>query len=157
MEQTKAWKNRSKLSDSFDFTFDLSLVDREIWRDLYETQGLSAAQIAEKFASAKSTVLKILHHHGLKCTTSIGRSTRPDNFRAPLPPYGYQVRAGKLLPCAKEVKVCREIVKLARTDGLNWSEIARDLNANRVPTKKGHGVWHRHMVRIVFERWNKKF
>jgi hypothetical protein len=156
VEQLKAWKNRSKLSDSFDFTFDLNLIDREIWRDLYQTQGLSVAQIAEKFAAAKSTVLKILHHHGLNCTAPQGRSTRPDNYRAPLPPYGYQVRGGKLVPYPKEVEICRRIVRLSHEDGLNWSDIARNLNTEKVPTKKGHGIWHRHTVRRIFERWSKK-
>jgi hypothetical protein len=157
VEQSKAWKNRSKLSDSFDFNFNLKLIEPHIWRDLYQTQGLSAAQIAAHFDAPKSSVLSILHQLGLRCESNKGRSTRVDNYRAPNPPYGYKVLAGKLKIDPSEMKTCRLIVSLVRDKKLSWSATAEELNRLGVPSRKrGAAKWHRHMVRNVFKRWNKQ-
>jgi hypothetical protein len=156
VEQSKTWKNRRKLPDSFDFAFDLNLINPEIWRDLYEKQSLSAAQIAEKFGTAKSSILALLHRHGIRCESAKGRSTSPDNYRAPSPPYGYKVRGGKLVEDTAEQKVIRLIVRLGQDREKSWSAIAHELNRRGIPTKRGRGDWHHHVVRIIFERWHKK-
>ena len=157
MEQLKAWKNRSKLLDSFDFNFNLNLIEPQIWRDLHQSQGLSAAQIAAKFDAPKSKILSVLHHHGLKCDSLKGRSTRADNYRAPNPPYGYKVLAGKLKTDPVEVKTCRLIVSLVRDKKLTWSAIAAELNRLGAPTRRGgKSQWHRHIVRIVYNRWSQQ-
>lgn len=157
MEQTQPWKNRSKLLDSFDFTFDLKLINPENWRELYETQGLSAAQIAARYGAPKSTILKILASHGLNKQTNKGCSTRIDNYRAPNPPFGYKVVAGKLKVDPKELKTCKLIVSLSRDRKFSWSAIAAELNRLKVPCRKG-GVarWHRHIIRNIFQRWNSQ-
>jgi transposase len=157
VDQLKAWKNRSKLTDSFDFTFNLKLIEPQIWRDLYQTQGLSAAQIAAKFGAPKSTVLNILQQLGLSCQSNKGRSTRADNYRAPNPPYGYKVLAGKLKADPSELKVCRLIVSLVRDKKYSWSAAADELNRLGVPSRKrGKSKWHRHIVRTIYKRWNKQ-
>lgn len=155
MEQPSSWKNRCKLSDSFDFNFSLRLIEPQVWRDLHQDQGLSAAQIAQKFGAPKSTILGILHSHGLRCETRKGCSTRAENYRAPIPPYGYKVMAGKLKTDPKELKTCQMILSLARDKGLSWSAIADELIRLEVPTRRG-GTWHRHTVKIIFERWKNK-
>ena len=158
MEQLETWKNRSKLSDSFDFNFNLKLIQAHVWRDLYEKQGLSAAQIAAKFNAPKSSILELLRQHGVQLRSSHGHSTRTDNYRAPNPPFGYKVLAGKLKTDPREIKICRLIVSLVRDKKLSWSAATDELNRRRVPTRKqGRANWHRHTVKIVYERWNKEF
>jgi hypothetical protein len=135
----------------------LKLIEPQIWQDLYQTQGLSAAQIAAKFGAPKSTVLQILHQLGLRCQSNKGRSTRADNYRAPNPPYGYKVLAGKLKTDPSELKVCRLIVTLVRDKKFSWSAAADELNRLGVPTRRqGKSKWHRHIVRTVYKRWNKQ-
>lgn len=125
-------------------------------RDLYQTQGLSAAQIAVKLSAPKSTILDILHKLGLRCQSNQGRSTRADNYRAPNPPFGYKVLAGKLKTDPNELKTCRLIVSLVRDKKLSWSATAEELNRLGMPNRKrGKATWHRHIVKNVFERWNK--
>jgi hypothetical protein len=158
VEQLKAWKNRSKLSDSFNFNFNLKLIEPDIWRDLYEKQGFSAAQIAAKFNAPKSTVLGLLRENGVHLRTARGHSNRADNYRAPNPPFGYKVLAGKLKTDPSELKTCRLIVTLVREKKLSWSAAATELNRLGVPSRKrGKAKWHRHIVRNVYERWNKEF
>jgi len=158
VEQRETWKNRCKLLDSFDFTFNLKLIEPQVWRNLYQVQGLSAAQIASKFNAPKSTILDILHELGLQSEGNKGRSTRPDNYRAPNPPYGYKVLAGKLKTDPIELKTCRRIVELARNQKLNWSAIADELNRLGTPTRQGgKSIWHRHIVRKVYDRWKDQF
>lgn len=153
VEQPSSWTNRAKLLDSFEFIFDLNLVDREIWADLYQIRGLSAAQIARLYRSPKSTILSILHHHGLRCRSAEGRSTRVDNYRAPVPPYGYKVTGGKLVESSKERAVCELISTLAKA-GKSWTEIAEELNRRQILTRRAKSCWHRHTVRIIFQRYN---
>ncbi len=156
VDQPKTWKNRCKLSDSFDFNFSLKLIGAQVWRDLYQNQGLSMAQIAQKFNAPKSSIMDILHSHGLKGGASKARKMRADNYRA-TPPYGYKVLAGKLKVNPKELKSCRTIVSLAREKGLSWSAIAGELNRLKVPTRKAKsGAWYPNVVKIIFERWNGK-
>ncbi len=67
VEQNEAWKNRSKVSDSFDFNFNIKLIEPDILRNLYQTQGLSAAQVATKLDSSKSSIFTVIHQLGLRC------------------------------------------------------------------------------------------
>lgn len=156
VEQPKTWKNRCKLSDSFDFSFSLKLISAQVWRDLYQTQGLSMAQIAQKFNAPKSSIMDILHSHGLKGEPRKALKMRTDNYRA-TSPYGYKVLAGKLKHDPKELKTCRLIVSLARDKKLSWPAIAGELNRLKVPTRKATGgTWYPNVVKIIFERWNGK-
>jgi hypothetical protein len=55
VESPKTWKNRSKLSDSFEFTFGLKSVAPQKPRDSHEKQALSVAQIAELYRLDKDS------------------------------------------------------------------------------------------------------
>ena len=158
MEQTKAWKNRSKLLDSFEFNFDLRLKDADFWRNLYLVEGLSATQIADRLKTPRSTIHSLLRRHGIRKEQLEGCSTQPDNYLAPNPPYGFKVEAGRLLIDRKEMKVCKLIVELRRNQNWDWSAIAKELSRRQIPTRRNdEGTrWHRHIVRAIFERWHSK-
>jgi predicted DNA-binding protein YlxM (UPF0122 family) len=80
VEQLVTWKNRHKWSDPFDFYFNLKLIEPEIWRDLYETQGLSVSQIAAKYKVPKQSILDVLRRSGVQMRRGISHSSRPDNY-----------------------------------------------------------------------------
>ena len=61
-----AWTNYPKLLDSFDFVFNINLLNTQIISDLYLKQGLSASQIGAKFNSSKSHVLFKLQSMGIR-------------------------------------------------------------------------------------------
>lgn len=156
VEQLHTWKNRSKLSDSFEFNFDLKLIVPEVWRDLYENQGFSAAQIAAKFRVPKQSILDILRRSGVHMRRGSGHSSRVDNYRAFNPPFGFKVLAGKLKTHPKEKEICRMIVSLRRDKKLSCLEIARQLNSSAVRTRKqGKTQWQASTVRSIYKRWNK--
>lgn len=158
MEQFQSWKNRSKLLDSFEFIFDLKLKSKEFWWNLHVKEGLSFSQISNRLGIPKATVRDFIWKHGLKRESHKGRSTRPDNYRAPNPPYGYKVMSGKLVFDRNEVKVCKLIVALRGEQSLSWAAIVDELNKRRIPSRRhGEGAcWHRHIVKIIYERWNSK-
>jgi hypothetical protein len=156
VEQLTTWKNRRKFSDSFDCYFNLKLVEPQIWRDLYETQGLSASQIAAKFKAPKQSILDALRRSGVQMRRGSGHSTRVENYRAFNPPFGFKALAGKLKMHPKEKEICRMIVYFRRDKQLSCLEIARELNRLALPTRKGgKSQWHAPTVRSIYKRWNK--
>ena len=126
VESPKTWKNRSKLLDSFEFTYGLKSIGPQKLLESHEKQALSVAQIAEFYGLDKDSVRKELRKLGVNTLAGLGRMTNPENYRAPNPPYGYRVEKGKLKECLKEKKVCRLIVELKRKD-FSLREIAREL------------------------------
>lgn len=70
-------------------------------------------------------------------------------FRFSRPPYGYQLEDGMLYPDPEEAAVIREIcAKLIA--GKGTCVIANELNAARVPTKRG-GRWHGDTIRRMLK------
>ena len=101
VDQAIVYPNRSNLSVSFSFVFNINVINPEILRDLYLKQGLSASQIGAKFNASKSHVLSKLQSMGIR-KDPIERKFDPKNYRQHNPPYGYQVKNGEL----KEYRAC---------------------------------------------------
>jgi site-specific DNA recombinase len=68
------------------------------------------------------------------------------------PPLGFRLNGqrGRMIPVAEELEVVRRILALLRIGG-SYAGIARQLNAEGVPTKRG-ARWHAPTVRNVVQR-----
>ena len=111
VEEPEIGMNRPYLIDFIKINTSPKLIGTSEIKAFYLRNGLSAAQIAEKYGVSKSFVLAVIHRSGLT-TSKAGRSTNPANYRNNSPPYGYSVRDGKLVPNKSQMKICRIVVEL---------------------------------------------
>jgi site-specific DNA recombinase len=147
--------NQGELIDIIEFTSRPLRQKPKIIGEMYKEQGLSYRQIAKRLRISKTAAIKRVKAAGIRGNAR--RSTNPKNYRAPNPPYGYQVIDGLLLPFKPEIKICRLIVSL-KSSGLSAREVARDLESRGIKNKrKGEARWHHHMVIQIFNRWKDKF
>lgn len=83
------------------------------------------------------------------CKWSVQKRFQDGTFKLSRPPYGYDLMDGKLVINQKEAEIVRFIYDCV-LEGKGTSTIAADLNARRVPTKRG-GSWQpgtiQHMLR----------
>jgi DNA invertase Pin-like site-specific DNA recombinase len=78
-------------------------------------------------------------------------SKRADGYRVGEIPLGFTAgEDGKLTPMVEEQQVIDRVVRL-RNEGLGYLRIAKALNRDGVPAKKG-GKWYAKTVRGVLER-----
>ena len=71
-------------------------------------------------------------------------------------PYGFRKVGYQLVPCPKEIKVCRMIVKFIKNKGLSFSATARKLEEKKIKNRKGHISWSAKTVKAIYERWGEK-
>lgn len=100
-------------------------------------------------------ILKLLNGAGVRIG-KVGRSTDPKNYRNNSPPYGYLIRAGKLVPNKAEIKICRMVVELRDRRGYSITQVAKELERLGYKNRKGNTVWNTATVLNIFERWNGK-
>lgn len=154
VKTAKASHSRAKLLDSFDFVFDIDLVNASILRDMYRKEMLSAKQIAKYFNVSKSKILDLLKEYKIKAVSNDQR--KEINYRFSSPPYGYKVANGKLVRCAKEIKIIRQILKLKNQENLVWEKIANKLNESGFKTRSGGKWWPYPLPQAIYKRWNGK-
>ena len=118
-------------------------------------EGLSSNQIAEKLGVSKTSVIQGMHSSGIR-PGARAPSTNPENYRCPTPPYGYQVRDGRLVTYKPELKICRLVVQLIGDKKYSASKAARELTARRFNNKQGTIYWDHRIVKRIFSRWNGK-
>jgi len=123
---------------------------------LYREKGLSAQQIAQLLGIAKSTALTRLHAFGIHSDCTSRRVTNPDNYRAPVPPYGYRVQDGKLVVDRSEIRACRLVVNLIGEKKLSANATAKELERRGIKNRNGLVKWGHYSVRRIFDRWNGK-
>lgn len=155
VEEPEIGTNRPYLIDSIKISTTPKLIGTSEIKALYLQNGLSAAQIAEKYGVSKSFVLAVIHQLGVK-TGKVGRSTDPSNYRNNSQPYGYAVRDGKLAPNKSEMKICRLVVELRGRRGLSTTQIAMELEKRGFKNRKGRTVWNSNTILNIFERWKNK-
>lgn len=147
--------NRPYLADIIDHSLQPGQVKIEEILDLYEKEGLSAAQIAAKLDVSKTFVLTKLKAAGVSFGNSPVRRTTPHNYRCPNAPYGYKKQAGRLVPNKAELRTCRLIVKLI-TDGWTTIAVARELARRQVKNRKDQVKWGHQTVNQIYKRWHGK-
>jgi transposase len=155
VDQPESGTNTSYLIDSLEITFSAKLLDVEKIREFY-VAGQSYAQIARKFGVAKSVIISRLGGVDIPKTMQEKRATNPQNYRCRVPPYGYAVREGKLIPNKRELRICRLVVELMGRHGKGTSETVRELERRQLLTREGKQHWDHSSVRNIFNRWKDK-
>lgn len=155
VDQAEIGTKRLLLIDSIQLRVrPISLDQGEIKR-LFLEEKLTAVQIARKFDVAKSVILGLLHRQGVRIG-KVGRSTNPQNYRNPSPPYGYRVKDGKLVLNKSELKICRLIVDLKCRREKSLAEIATHLEMRGFKNRNGRTVWNSNTIQKIYKRWEGK-
>ncbi len=156
VDQPEYGTNTSYLVDFIKITLSAKLLKVHEIHDLYIKQGQSAAQIACHFGVAKSVILKRLHGIGVRVGLSSGRMTNPENYRCRTPPYGYSIKAGKLIPSKAELRICRMLVELVGRQKKSATWTARELGRRGYKNRAGRTTWDHSTVQSIFKRWKDK-
>ncbi len=156
VDQAEISKNQSYLIDSIQIQVSSKLLDITEIKRLFLEERLSAAQIARRYDVVKSVILGLLHRSGVRLNTKIGRSNNPENYRNHSPPYGYQVKDGKLVINKAELKACRLIVDLRDRKGYSTSDIAAEIEKRGFKNRNGKTVWNSNTILKIYKRWKNK-
>jgi hypothetical protein len=155
VDQPESGTNTSYLIDFLEITFSAKLLDVEKIREFY-LAGQSYAQIARKFGVAKPVIISRLGGLEIPKSNRENRVTNPQNYRCRVPPYGYAIRDGKLVPNKRELRICRLVVELMGRQGKGLSETVRELESRQFLTREGKKYWDHSSVRNIFNRWKDK-
>ena len=119
--------------------------DGVVFREKYEQEMLSMAQISSQFLCSKDTVRRNLKAHGVQIRRPHHHHGHPAQ-----PRYGEQYRKGNLVRHLGEARVGRTVVEMRKT-GLTLRQIARFLDNIGVPTKCRGKKWHPEMVNRILK------
>lgn len=156
VEQPEISTNTPYLVDFVEITLLPKLLNFNEIRSLYLERGLSAAQIARQFDVAKSVIIGLLNRGGVRLGQANCRSNNPENYRLKVPPYGYQIRQGKLVPSKAEMTLCRLVVELIQRQGLSANATAKEIGRRGYKNRSGSTKWDHSVVRSIFKRWKDK-
>lgn len=156
VEQPEIGTNTPYVVDFVRITLLPKLLNFNEIRALYLEKGLSAAQIAKDYDVAKSVIVGLLNRGGIRPGPHKSRSNNPENYRLRVPPYGFQIRAGKLVPSKPEMMPCRLVVELIQRQGLSANAAAKELGQRGLKNRSGSSKWDHSTVRSIFKRWKGK-
>lgn len=129
---------RQAIKSTLDLTKN-SIEESKLY-ELSVTKKLTSLQIAKELGVSRSTVSKYQKRYGIQ-TLRVGTNRKRVRGVA----YGEKVVGGKVLRVAEEQKVL-EALRLWRSQGQTFQEIADRLNILGTPTKTGKGQWHRKTI-----------
>lgn len=118
--------------------------------------GLSLKQIGDKLGASKTWVIENLQKLGVEVPRA-GRMTNPENYRHHMPPFGFQKRGGKLVPCQKQQRTCKFVVKSKKLEALSFNAIAKLLIKEAHLNGKGGLYWDHKAVKKIYENWKNKY
>lgn len=146
--------NSTNLSDFVGLFVNPKIAAPDDIADLYLKKGLSAKKLGAELGLSKTSVLRRLHHLGIrKETVSEIAKDHPRPVRRAS--YGLRIVDGRLVPDRQEQKVARLIVELRLRQKLPWNDLVRKLNMNGLKTKSGL-PWRVGTVRMVYGKWKDK-
>ena len=154
--QPERGTNCPYLTDFIQICLSVKLLNSTEIRDLYEKKGLSSGQIASHFGVARATISARLNELGVKTCVGGERSTNPENYRQTMAPYGFSVKAGKLVPNKSDLKICRLVVELIQREGKTQNAVARELSKRRHKNRAGSSDWSSKTVFNIYKRWKDK-
>lgn len=82
--------------------------------------------------------------------------TNPTNYRSATRPYGFTVKAGRLVPYKPEDRVCLVVVELYGRRELSATAVAKELARRGLKNRAGKVAWDHKTVQSIFKRWNGK-
>ena len=150
-------KNTPYLVDFIQICLAAKFLNVDEIRALYVDKGLSVNQIASHFKVSRTVILSRLHDIGIREEANRAeRMTNPENYRCSVTPYGFMVRAGKLVPNRTEMKICRLVVELAQRQGRSHNSIAQELSCRGFKNRAGNPQWNSRTVHNIYKRWKDK-
>lgn len=156
VDQPELGTNTPYLIDFLKFTLSPKFLDFNEIRALYLEKGLSMAQIAREYEVAKSVIVGLLNRGGVRPGCQNSRANNPANYRLRIPPYGYQIRAGKLAPNKPEMALCRLVVELMQRQDYSATATAKELGRRGYKNRSGHARWDHSTIGSIFKRWKDK-
>lgn len=156
VDQPEYGTNRPYLVDTIRFRLKQKLPNRAEIRALYLENGLAAAKIAARFGVAKSTVLKALHEQDVRLGRGGRQMNTPNDYRLPRAPYGYSIKAGKLVINNAQMKICRLVVELIDRQGMTTSKASKELVRRGIKNKIGRVSWDHKTIKLIYDRWKDK-
>ena len=156
VEQSEYGTNTPFFIDHLKITLSAKLLNPQEIQVLYTEKGLSAAQIARRLRVSKTVILARLHALGIRDDANPKRYTSPDNYRCPIPPFGYSVEDGRLVTNKAELRVCHAIVELIQRNGLSSTATAKELSRRKLKNRAGSTNWSHGSVLAIYRRWQSK-
>lgn len=148
-------KNRPYVADFIKITLSAKLLNPDAIQALYVQKGLSAAQIARQHGVAKSVILARLGDLGIRSGAGT-RQTNPENYRCRIAPYGHSIQAGRLVLNKSELRICRLVVNLIRTQKLSANAAAKELSSRGIKGRSGLPKWDHSTILSIYKRWKEK-
>ena len=118
--------------------------NHEILRKLYLDFDLSSYQIAEITGWSRPAISDFFRRENIT----------KDVRKSPSPKFGERTVGGLRILHQAEQKIIQKIVKL-KTSGASFREIAKVLNQNGIPTKRG-GQWSKTTIQDIYKREQEK-
>jgi hypothetical protein len=118
--------------------------NHEILRKLYLYFDLSSYQIAEITGWSRPAISDFFRRENIT----------KDVRKSPSPKFGERTVGGLRILHQAEQKIIQKIVKL-KTSGASFREIAKVLNQNGIPTKRG-GQWSKTTIQDIYKREQEK-
>ena len=145
----------------FTDTIGISLTPRKVGpgkvAHLYLSEGLSTRQVAQKLDISKAVVLHRLHSLGIGKGQNPELEARIKARQCPSQaPYGLRRADGQLVPCQREIKVCRIIVGFINNEKLSFRKVGRELERRGIKNRRGEASWHHTVVSAIYLRWSEK-
>lgn len=156
VEQPEYGTNTCYLVDFIKITLLPKLLNFNEIRSLYLDRGLSAAHIASEYEVAYSVIVGLLHRGGIRPGSQNSRANNLENYRLRVAPYGYQIRAGKLVPSKSELNLCHLVVELVKCQGLSANAAAKEIGKRGYKNRSGRTTWDHSTVQSIFTRWEVK-
>lgn len=94
----------------------VKFINNDEIRVLYQEKGQTTNQIASRFKVSRSVIICRLRELGINEGQTNARSTNPKNYRCRIPPYGFALSAGQLIPNRLEMKICRLVVQMVQCE-----------------------------------------
>ncbi len=113
-------------------------------------------QIAEKLGCSPWAVSVRLRQLGIGKSIKKTAFNDPKNYCAPVVPYGFRKVKRQLVPCPKEMKICRLVVNLINKQGLSRNAVGRYLKAEGFKNRSGKTTWDKTVVTSIYKRWDSK-
>ena len=156
MRQPEYGTNTPYYIDFIQICLAVKFINNDEIRELYQEKGLTANQIASRFKVSRAVIFCRLRELGINEGQIAARSTNPKNYRCRVPPYGFAISAGQLIPNRLEMKICRLVVQMVQREGKGHTETARELSRLGYKNRSSSATWDSKTVFNILKRWKDK-
>ena len=134
----------------------VKFINNDEIRELYQEKGLTINQIASRFKVSRTVIQCRLREMRINEVITVNKLNNPQNYRCRVPPYGFAIEFGKLVPNRLEMKICRLVIQLVQRQGKGHTETARELSRLGFKNRSGSTAWDSKTVFNILKRWKDK-